>query len=52
MSLCQETLYIAIAILDTTLARRDINADKLQLVGRGGRGGCISYVQYVHEYSR
>jgi len=33
LHLCQETLYICISILDTTLARRDITTDKLQLVG-------------------
>ena len=33
MKLSQETLYLAISLLDTILDKRDIEADKLQLVG-------------------
>jgi len=31
--LCQETLYLAVGILDMVLHRRDVHAEKLQLVG-------------------
>ena len=33
LKLSQETLYLAISLLDTILDKRDIEADKLQLVG-------------------
>ena len=33
LKLSQETLYLAISLLDTILYKRDIEADKLQLVG-------------------
>ena len=33
LKLSQESLYLAVNILDTILARRDVEADKLQLVG-------------------
>jgi len=33
LKLCQESLYLAVNILDTVLAKRDVDADKLQLVG-------------------
>jgi len=33
LKLCQETLYLAVGILDMVLHRRDVHADKLQLVG-------------------
>jgi len=33
MKLCQETLYLAVGILDMVLHRRDVDTDKLQLVG-------------------
>jgi hypothetical protein len=33
MQLCQETLYHAVAILDTVLHKRDVDPDRLQLVG-------------------
>ena len=33
LKLCQETLYLAVGILDTVLHRRDVDTDKLQLVG-------------------
>ena len=33
LKLSQETLYSAISLLDTILDKRDIEADKLQLVG-------------------
>ena len=32
-ALSQETLYLAISLLDTILDKRDVEADKLQLVG-------------------
>ena len=32
LKLSQETLYLAISLLDTILDKRDIEADKLQLV--------------------
>ena len=32
MKLCQETLYLAVGILDMVLHRRDVDTDKLQLV--------------------
>jgi len=33
LKLCQETLYLGIGILDMVLHRRDVDPDKLQLVG-------------------
>jgi len=33
LKLCQETLYLAVGILDMVLHRRDVHAEKLQLVG-------------------
>merc|ERR1712179_78942 len=33
LKLCQETLYLAVGILDMVLHRRDVDTDKLQLVG-------------------
>ena len=33
MKLSQETLYLGISLLDTILDKRDVEADKLQLVG-------------------
>ena len=33
LKLCQETLYLAIGMLDLVLLRRDVDPDKLQLVG-------------------
>ena len=33
LKLSQETLYISISLLDTILERRDVEPDKLQLVG-------------------
>ena len=33
MQLCQESLYHAVAILDTVLYKRDVDSDRLQLVG-------------------
>ena len=33
LKLSQETLYLAISLLDTILDKRDVEADKLQLVG-------------------
>ena len=33
LKLCQETLYLGVGILDTVLYRRDVDPDKLQLVG-------------------
>merc|ERR1719481_735909 len=33
LKLCQETLYLAVGIVDMVLHRRDVHADKLQLVG-------------------
>jgi len=33
LNLCQETLYNAVFILDTVLGRREVEPDKLQLVG-------------------
>ena len=33
LKLCQETLYLAVGILDKVLHRRDVDTDKLQLVG-------------------
>ena len=33
LKLSQQTLYLAISLLDTILDKRDIEADKLQLVG-------------------
>ena len=33
LKISQETLYLAISLLDTILDKRDIEADKLQLVG-------------------
>ena len=33
LKLSQETLYLGISLLDTILYKRDVEADKLQLVG-------------------
>ena len=33
LKLCQETLYLAVGILDLVLHKRDVDTDKLQLVG-------------------
>ena len=33
LKLSQETLYLGISLLDTILDKRDVEADKLQLVG-------------------
>eukprot|EP00092_Neocalanus_flemingeri_P040926 GFUD01044560.1.p1 GENE.GFUD01044560.1~~GFUD01044560.1.p1 ORF type:complete len:506 (-),score=174.28 GFUD01044560.1:311-1828(-) len=33
LKLCQETLYLAVSMLDLVLNRRDVDPDKLQLVG-------------------
>ena len=33
LKMCQETLYLAVGILDKVLHRRDVDTDKLQLVG-------------------
>ena len=33
LKLCQETLYLGIGILDMVIHRRDVDPDKLQLVG-------------------
>ena len=33
MQLCQESLYHAVAIPDTVLYKRDVDSDRLQLVG-------------------
>ena len=33
LKLCQETLYLGVSMLDLVLDKRDVDADKLQLVG-------------------
>ena len=33
LNLCQETLYLTVSLLDLVLERRDVDPDKLQLVG-------------------
>ena len=37
LKLSQETLYLGISLLDTILDKRDVEADKLQLVGFSSR---------------
>ena len=42
LKLSQETLYLGISLLDTILDKRDVEADKLQLVG-----DCCALIFYL-----
>ena len=52
MKLSQETLYLCISLLDTILDKRDVEADKLQLVGSPIIDSFYRrYVRHLHLFS-